>query len=168
MSNIDEATAARARMTMAEEAFALAKPYEIGNHLSEALAIAQLGYPENVGTPWQVGRVNRRLGNRETTGCYSRLQASSFQSINGSHILLPISGTALNQTCCKPYVNLQRMKAKVDIFFLYEGLLDDAIQAVRTVTTVGASRHASSGLPIRLGGLKRLSNGQNRLWSKAN
>jgi len=36
MSNIDEAmTAARARMTMAEEAFALAKPYEIGNHLSE-------------------------------------------------------------------------------------------------------------------------------------
>lgn len=46
MGNIDEAmTAARKRMTTAEEAFALAKTLREKNHLSEALAIAQARLP---------------------------------------------------------------------------------------------------------------------------
>jgi len=42
-------------MTMAEEAFALAKPYEIGIIcLRRWRSPSWAAYPENVGTPWQV------------------------------------------------------------------------------------------------------------------
>lgn len=142
MSNIDEAmTAARSRMTMAEEAFALAKTLRNRNHLSEALAIAQAGLPLPGNCRYALAswtsELAEGLGNRETAldasilafklrSSFSEYQRVAHLAANQWDGIKPDLLQTLRQS-----QEWEAREAKVDIF-LYEGLLDDAIQAVRS------------------------------------
>jgi len=170
MSNIDEAmTAARARMTMAEEAFALAKPYEIGNHLSEALAIAQAGLPTGkcryALASW-TSELAEGLGNREHWMLV--FSPSSFAlvfRVSTGRTSAANQWDGIKPDLLQTSVSGMGSQGSKGGYFFSEGLLDDAIQAVRSdsyyhfelvhrVMQAAVSTH-----PI--GWLKRLSNGQN-------
>jgi len=142
IGNIEEAmTVARARMTTAEEAFALAKTLRDSNHLSEALAIAQAGLPLPGNCRYALAswtsELAEGLGNRETALDASMIAFSLRTSFSDYQ---RVAHLAANQwDGIKPDL-LQTLRqsqewdareAKVDIF-LHEGLLDDAIQAVRS------------------------------------
>ncbi len=142
IGNIDEAmTVARSRMTTAEEAFALAKTLRDSNHLSEALAIAQAGLPLPGNCRYALAswtsELAEGLGNRETALDASMIAFSLRTSFSDYQ---RVAHLAANQwDGIKPDL-LQTLRqsqewdareAKVDIF-LHEGLLDDAIQAVRS------------------------------------
>lgn len=142
IGQIDEAmTAARSSMTTAEEAFALAKTLSEKNHLAEALAIAQAGLslPGNsrYGLASWMSELAERLGNREAALDASTLSFGLRPSFPGYQ---RVAHLAANQwDGIKPdLLNTLRQsqewevrEAKVNIF-LHEGLLDDAIQAVRS------------------------------------
>lgn len=142
MGNIDEAmTAARERMTTAEEAFALAKTLREGNHLSEALATAQVGLPLPGNCRYALASWTSELAsgleNRETALDASilafkiRPSFSDYQRVE--HLATNQWGTVkpdLLKTL-RQSQDWEAREAKVNIF-LHERLIDDAIQAVQS------------------------------------
>lgn len=142
MGNIEEAmTAARSRMTTAEEAFALAKTLREQSHLSEALAIAQAGLPLPGNCRYALAswtsELAEGLGNQATA-----LDASvlAFKLRPGFADYQRVARFAAHQwNEIKPELlktlrqsqEWEARDAKVDIF-LHEGLLDDAMAAVQS------------------------------------
>ncbi|MBD1913171.1 MULTISPECIES: SWIM zinc finger family protein [unclassified Leptolyngbya] len=134
---------AQERMTTAEEAFALAQVLREGEHLTEALAIAQAGLPLTGNCCYTLADWTSNLA--EGMGNLSvALEASirAFQLQPNFSDYRRAAHLATDQwECIKPdLLNMlrqssdwQNREAKVDIF-LYEGLLDDAIRAVETDT----------------------------------
>lgn len=134
-------TAAQERMTTAEEAFALAKTLREQNHLSEALAIAQAGLPLPGGCRYALASWTSELAaglNDQPTALeaskiafqlrpsfadYQRVEALAGQQWER---IRPELLTALRLSH-----DWQAPEAKVDIF-LHEGLIGDAIAAVRS------------------------------------
>ena len=144
MGNIEEAmTAARSRMTTSEEAFALAKTLRETNHFSESLVIAQAGLPFPGHCRYALASWTSELaeGLGEQT---IALDASvlAFKLRPGFSDYQRVESLAAKQwDTLKPDL-LQTLRqsqtweardAKVDIF-LYEGLLEDAMQAVQDDT----------------------------------
>ncbi len=142
LGNIDEAmTAARERMTTAEEAFALAKTLRESNYLSEALAIAQAGLPlpgncRYALTSW-MSELAEGLSDRETAlhssilafklrPSFSDYQRVTHLAANRWDSIKPDLLKTLRQS-----QEWEAREAKVDIF-LHEELMDDAIQAVQS------------------------------------
>jgi uncharacterized Zn finger protein len=134
-------TAARARMTNAEEAFALAKTLRESNRLSEALLIAQAGLllPGNCCyalASW-TSELAEGLGDHETALHSSILAFKLRPSFSDYQRVVQLAANQWN-TIKPDLLNTLRQsqewearEAKVDIF-LHEGLLDDAIQAVQS------------------------------------
>ena len=144
IGNIEDAmTTARERMTTAEEAFALAKTLREGNHLSEALAIAQAGMPLPGNCRYALAswtsELAEGLGNSEIALDASilafKLHPSFADYQRGKHLaahqwddIKPELLETLRQS-----QDWAARDAKVDVF-LHEGLMDDAIAAVRSDT----------------------------------
>lgn len=142
IGNIEQAmTTARSRMTTAEEAFALAKTLREGNHLSEALAIAQAGLPLPGNCRYALAswtsELAKGLGNQavaldaSTLAFNLRPSFADYQRVEhfADHHWNDIKPDLL-QTLRQSSEWTAR-DAKVDVF-LHEGLLDDAIAAVRS------------------------------------
>ncbi|MBW4420694.1 MAG: SWIM zinc finger family protein [Myxacorys californica WJT36-NPBG1] len=142
IGNIDEAmTVARDRMTTAEEAFALAKTLREQNYLSEALTIAQAGLPLPGNCRYALAswtsELAEGLGNREAALDASVLAFKlrpSFPEYQRVAHLAAAQWEGIKSDLLKTLrqsQDWQAREAKVDIF-LHEGLLDDAIEAVRS------------------------------------
>ncbi|PZV10682.1 MAG: hypothetical protein DCF22_16090 [Leptolyngbya sp.] len=144
IGNIEEAmTTARSRMTTAEEAFALAKTLRESNHLSEALAIAQLGLPLPGNCRYTLAswtsELAEGLGNSEIALDASILAFKLRPSFADYQRVAHFAAHQWNDIKPELLEILRQTQewaardAKVDIF-LHEGLLDDAIAAVQTDT----------------------------------
>ena len=144
IGNIDEAmTTAQARMTTAEEAFALAKTLRETQHLSEALAIAEAGLPLAGNCRYALAswtsELAAGLGQRETALDASMLAFQlrpSFADYQRVEFLAEQQWDTIKPKLLKMLRQSQAWEArdaKVDIF-LHEQLWDDAIQAVQTDT----------------------------------
>ncbi len=142
IGNLDEVMeAARSRMSTAEEAFALAKTLREQNHLSEALAIAQAGLPLPGNCRYDLAswtsELAEGLGDHETALHASILAFQIQPSFSDYQLVSHLAADrwdSIKPDLLKALRQSQEWRArdaKVDIF-LDEGLLDDAIQAVRS------------------------------------
>jgi uncharacterized Zn finger protein len=148
VGKIEEAmTTARSHMATAEEAFALAKTLRENNYLSEALAIAQAGLPLPGDCRYPLASWTSELAE----GCGDRaiaLEASilafklrpSFSDYQRAALFAATDWDSIQPdllTALRQFQEWGGQAAKVDIF-LHEGLLEDAIQAVRSDTYYGS------------------------------
>lgn len=142
VGNIEDAmTTARERMTTAEEAFALAKTLREKHHLSEALAIAQVGLPLSGNCRYTLAswtsELAEGLGNSEIALDASILAFKlrpSFADYQRVEHFAVHQWDDIKSDLLKTLRQSQEWEArdaKVDIF-LHEGLMDDAIQAVQS------------------------------------
>lgn len=134
-------TVAQEQMTTAEEAFALAKTLRESNHLTEALAIAQAGLTlpglcSYTLASW-TSELAEGLGDLTTALNASQIAFQLRPSFADYRRVEHLAGEQWEQLKPDLLTLLRRSQewltreAKVDIF-LHEGLIDDAIEAVRS------------------------------------
>lgn len=134
-------TEAQARMTSADEAFALAKTLRASNHLAEALAIAQAGLalPGHYGyelASW-TSELAEGLGDSATAQQASTIAFKLQPNFADYQRIEQLAGDQWQALQPALFTHLRQSQvwsaqaARVDIF-LHEGLIADAIEAVRT------------------------------------
>jgi uncharacterized Zn finger protein len=148
LGRVEEAMmTARSRMTTAEEAFALAKTLREHNHLAEALTIAQAGLPLPGNDRYDLANwtieLAEHLGQTATARNASILAFKLRPSFAGYQRVAQFAVEQWNTVKADLLKSLRQAQdwgvrdAKVDIF-LHEGLIEDAIQAVRSDTYYGS------------------------------
>jgi uncharacterized Zn finger protein len=139
---------ARDRMSTAEEVFALAKTLREQEHFAEALTIAAAGLPLPGGCRYNLAHwtseLAEGLGNPAIAMDASVLAFKlrpSFADYQRAHHFAATNWPSLKpdllQTL-RQYREWGASEAKVDIF-LYEGLIEDAIQSVRSGSVYGTT-----------------------------